>query len=97
MTRCHGILPGLFFLTVFSVIFLVPPESRAAQSCAQMVEKVKERTGPVHAPMPHMGTASRYVAAAEEALAKGDEARCLEELGKTEKWLRMNRSRRGDR
>ena len=60
-------------------------------------EKVKERTGPVHAPMPHMGTASRYVAAAEEALAEGDEAKCLEELSKTERWLRMNRSRRGDR
>ena len=97
MTRRRGILIAAVLLAGFSGLLLLAPESQAAQSCSQMVEKVKERTGPVHAPMPHMGTASRYVAAAEEALAEGDEAKCLEELSKTERWLRMNRSRRGDR
>jgi len=72
-------------------------EAQAAQSCAEMVQRTKQRTGTVQVPMPHMSVAAKYVAAAEEALKAGDEAKCLEELSKTESWIRMNANRRGSR
>jgi hypothetical protein len=80
-----------------AAVLLTAAESYADVSCADQVKKAKRRTGDVNAPMPHMGTAARYVAAAEAALQSGDEAKCLEEIKKTEKWLRMNRNRRGSR
>ena len=90
-------LVGVFLTVLFFSLLLVSVKAQAAQTCAQIVEKTKRRTGDVQAPMPHMGVAAKYVAAAEEALRNGDEAKCLEEIAKTEMWLRMNPRTRGDR
>ncbi|WP_193367798.1 hypothetical protein [Pelagibius marinus] len=86
---------GLFAL--FAAVLLAAAESYAAVSCADQIKRAKRHTGDVNVPRPHMGTAARHVAAAEAALRSGDEAKCLEEVKKTEKWIRMNRTRRGDR
>ena len=83
-------------VAVLAAVVLATSESRAA-SCAEEVARTKQRTGDVQAPMPHMGVAAKYVAAAEAALQNGDEAKCFEELQKTERWLRMNRPRGGDK
>lgn len=80
-----------------AAVLLTAAESSADVSCADQVKKAKRKTGEVNAPMPHMGTAARHVAAAEAALQSGDEAKCLEEIKKTEKWLRMNQTRGGDK
>jgi organic hydroperoxide reductase OsmC/OhrA len=93
--------PGFFcaagLFAVLAAACFITTESQAAQSCAEQVERTKRRTGDVNAPMPHMGIAAKHVAAAEAALQGGDEAKCLEELQKTEMWLRMNRPRGGDK
>lgn len=82
---------------VFAAVVLPAPQSYANNSCADQIKSAKRKTGDVNAPMPHMGTAARHVAAAEAALQSGDEAKCLEEIKKTEKWIRMNQTRRGNR
>jgi len=97
MTGKRATLLGVCLFAVFAAVFPFVPESYANGSCADQVEKAKRKTGDVNAPMPHMGTAARHVAAAEAALQSGDEAKCLEEIKKTEKWIRMNQTRRGNR
>ncbi len=85
------------FCAVSAALLFSASESYADLSCAEQIRKAKRHTGDVNAPMPHMGTAARYVAAAEAALQNGDEAKCLEEIKKTERWIRMNRQRHSDR
>ena len=97
MSGNREILLGACLSAVLAAAMLAAPQGHASESCAQQVEQTKRKTGDVTAPMPHMGVAARHVAAAEAALQSGDEAKCLEELQKTEKWLLMNRSHHSGR
>jgi len=97
MAENPGFLCAASLFAALAAACFATTESQAAQSCAEQVERTKRRTGDVNAPMPHMGIAAKHVAAAEAALQSGDEAKCLEELQKTEMWLRMNRPRGGDK
>ena len=87
-------LHALCVLAVYSAAALAPAGSSAAYSCAQQLAPAKRHIGDPNAPNPHMGIAAKHLAAAEEALARGDEARCLEALEKAQVWIRM-RSRGG--
>lgn len=97
MAEHPGPLTAVRLGALLAAVCLAAAQSQAAQSCAEQVERTKRRTGDVNAPLPHMGIAAKHVAAAEAALQNGDEAKCLEELQKTEMWLRMNRPRGGDK
>jgi hypothetical protein len=97
MAGNRGPLSAARLFAVLAAVCLTASQSHAAQSCAEQVERTKLRTGSVNAPLPHMGIAARHVAAAEAALQSGDEAKYLEELQKTEMWLRMNRPRGGNK
>ena len=91
MSRNRKTLLAASLFAVLASCFLIGTESYA-QACAEQLETAKEeRSDPVLESGPGLDTADQHLAAAEEAMKSGDEAKCMQEVEEALQFIRMER------